>query len=329
MDLIDFAVSRPARHSNWAEILPPVQNRRKIPFVGLCSGNRRPTFSGELHLWLCWCGQSGLLRSKPCLCVQLGLLGIFHSWFLEAGPGAKHLVTEAKASRGKAHSAIFSCQHLPISWSDCLNGVSVMFFHCCFWMKTFALLSTDFFWRLLQRWALWFIFVQISWICTRFFFCFLAFPPEGSWQQWEQAHAEGAFVARHWTHKWPGCRPSKASSSMKKPCWRQTAGTARPFPPNLWLVTFNGISSHAFELLSNAGVWPAFMVTCYWLQPTSIQALNDCLCLLGRCQAQSKTQLAEFPGMGSLRSSSGKDCILLLVQSWFWSGEELMSLHHS
>lgn len=162
------------------------------------------------------------------------------------------------------------------------------------------------------------------------FFCLLAcFPPEGSWQQQEQAHAEGAFVVRHWTHKWPGGRPSKASSSMKKPRWRQTAGTARPFPPNLWLVTFNGISSYAFELLSNAGVWPAFMVTHYWLQPISIQSLNVYLCLLDRCQAQSKTQLSEFPGMGSLGSSSGKDCIPLLVQSWFWSGEELMSLHHS
>lgn len=114
---------------------------------------------------------------------------------------------------------------------------TLSFFHCCFWMRTFDLLSTDFFWRLLQRWALWFIFVQISWICTREFFvlfCFLAcFPPEGNWQQQEQAHAEGAFVARHWKHKWPGCKSSKASSSMKKPCWRQTAGTARPFLPNL------------------------------------------------------------------------------------------------
>lgn len=69
LDLVGFAVSCPARHSNWAEVLP-VQNRRKIPFEGLCSGNRKPMFSAELHLWLCWCGQSGLLRCKPCLCVQ-------------------------------------------------------------------------------------------------------------------------------------------------------------------------------------------------------------------------------------------------------------------
>lgn len=142
------------------------------------------------------------------------------------------------------------------------------------------------------------------------FFCFVLFSclfsPEGNWQQQEQAHAEGAFVARRWKHKWPACRSSKASSSMKKPCWRQTAGTARPFPPNLWLVTFNGISSQAFELLSNAGVWPAFMVTYYWFQPTSIQSVNVCLCLLDRCQAQSKTQLSEFPGMGSLDPALGK-----------------------
>lgn len=260
-------MSCPARHSNWAEVLP-VQNRRKIPFAGLCSGNRKPTFSAELHLWLCWCGQSELLRSKPCLCVQLGLSGIFHR-FLEAGPGAKHLVTETKTSRGKAHRAIFPCQYLPITWSDCLNGASIMFFHCCFWMKTFGLLSTNFFWSLLQRWALFYFCPDLLNLYQRFF-CLLVLPQKVASSSWEQAHAEGAFVARHWTHKWPGCRSSKVSSSLKKPRWRQTAGTARPFPANLWLVTFNGISSHAFELFSNAGVWPAFTVTYYWLQPTSI-----------------------------------------------------------
>lgn len=156
-----------------------MQNRRKLPFAGLCSGYRKPTFSAGLHPVTLLVGQSGLLRSKPCLCVQLGLFGIFHSLLLEAGPGAKHLVTKTKTSRGKAHTVILSCQYLPISWSDCLNGSSKMFFHCCFWMSTFDLLSTNFFWRVLQRRALWFIFVQISWICSRdffFFVCLLVFP---------------------------------------------------------------------------------------------------------------------------------------------------------
>lgn len=38
-----------------------------------------------------------------------------HSLFLEAGPGAKHLVIEMKTSRGKAQSARFSYQYSPIS----------------------------------------------------------------------------------------------------------------------------------------------------------------------------------------------------------------------
>lgn len=291
-----------------------MQNRRKISLVGLCSGSVKPTFSAELHLWFFWCGQSGLLRSKHCLCAQLGQSGIFHSWFLEAGPGAKHLVTEVtetKTSRGKVHSTIFSWQYLPISWSDCLNGVPE---HYSFSIAVFGWEPLIYF-QIISfedcfRDELCDLFLSRppEFVPEIFFFVLFCclFSPEGNWQQQEQAHAEGAFVARHWKHKWPACRSSKASSSMKKPCWRQTAGTARPFPPNLWLVTFNGISFQAFELLSNAGVWPAFMVTYYWFQPTSIQSVNVCLCLLDRCQAQSKTQLSEFPGMGSLDPALGK-----------------------
>lgn len=144
-------------------------------------------------------------------------------------------------------------------------------------MTAFDLLSTNFFWRVPQRWALWFIFIQISWICTRDFFCLLAcFPPEGSWQQQEQAHAEDAFVVRHWTHKWPGCRSSKASRSMKKPRWRQRASTARPFPPNLWLVTFNGISSYAFELLQQC--WSLTSIHGHpLLAPANLHTVTECL----------------------------------------------------
>lgn len=157
----------------------------------------------------------------------------------------------------------------------------------------------------------------------RFFCCLLAcFPPEHSWQQQEQAQAEGAFVAWHQTHKWLGCSASKTFSSMKKPCHRgKQQALLDHSPPNLWLVTFNGISSHVLELHSYATIWPIFfMATYYQLLPTPIHSLNVSLLLLDKCQAQSIMRRSEFPGMGSLgiqhlgRSHASTCSVLILIK---------------
>lgn len=172
----------------------------------------------------------------------------------------------------------------------------------------------------------WLIFVQITNVCTRDFFlllfCSLAcFPPVCSWQQQEQAQAEGAFVARHQTHKWPGRRASEIFGSMKKPWHRgKQQALLDHSPPNLWLVTFNGISSHVLELHSSASVWPIFMATYYQPQAAPIHSLCVSLLLLDKFQAQPIIQLSEFPGMGSFgiqhlgRSHTSTCSVLILIE---------------
>lgn len=136
-------------------------------FLGFCSClcNRKQWFFSRASscdfslMWAVWAIKN---QPMPCLCVQLGLLNTLLSLFLEAGPGAKHLVIKGRLPEGKhkePYSPINTCPSLEVTaWT----GVSMMFFHCCPWMIIFDLLSTNFFWKVLQRWALWFICVQLS-----------------------------------------------------------------------------------------------------------------------------------------------------------------------
>lgn len=175
---------------------------------------------------------------------------------------------------------------------------------------------------MLQKWTDFFLSSSPTFAPQILFVClFACFSPECSWQQQEQAQAEGAFVARHQTHKWPGYRVSKIFSSMKKPWHRgKQQALLDTSPPNLWLVTFNGISSHVLELHSYASVWPICMVTYYQLQANPIHSLNVSSLLLDKCQAQSIMQLSEFPGMGSFgiqhleRSHTSTCSVLILIK---------------
>lgn len=90
-------------------------------------------------------------KQIPCLCVQLGCFCTSYSLFLEAWPGAKHLVIEIGLPEGR-HKALHSPACAWLSFAVAAwTGVTRRQFCCCSWMIAFDSLSTSVFWRMLQR----------------------------------------------------------------------------------------------------------------------------------------------------------------------------------